>query len=138
MTSRLSSPRTILIVEDDQLLKMLTIDIVEEAGFLALSADNADEAIAILVARPDIAMLLTDVSMPGSMDGLKLAHAVHVRWPHIKIVVVSARGDVSAADLPADGRFFRKPYRPDVIVSAIHSLIGTGSQGSGGLVYLDS
>jgi DNA-binding NtrC family response regulator len=141
MTNVLPPPQTILqtilIVEDDQLLKMLTVDTVEDAGFLALEASNADEAIAILAARPDIVMLLTDVSMPGSMDGLKLAHAVHVRWPHIKIVVVSARGDISAADLPAHGRFFRKPYRADVMVSAIQSLIGIESQGSGGRIYLD-
>ena len=116
---------------------MLTVNIVEEAGFATLEADNADEAIAILAARFDIAMLLTDVNMPGSMDGLKLAHTVHVRWPHIKIVVASARGDVSAADLPAHGRFFRKPYPADVMVSAIHSLIGTRTQVSGGRIYLD-
>lgn len=129
---------TILIVEDDQLLKLLTIDIVEEAGFATLEASNADEAIAILAAaRSDIAMLLTDVNMPGSMDGLKLAHTVRARWPYIKIVVVSARGDISAADMPVDGRFFRKPYPTGVMISAIHSLMGAANPGPGARVYLD-
>jgi two-component system, response regulator PdtaR len=133
----LSPSQTILIVEDDQLLKLLTVDILEESGFATLEANNADEAIAILAARPDIAMLLTDVNMPGSMDGLKLAQTVHARWPHIKIVVASARGDVSPADMPDGSRFFRKPYRADAMVAAIHSLIGPGSQASGNRIYLD-
>ena len=129
--------QTDLIVEDDQLLKLLTVDIVEEAGFATLEASDAEEAIAILAAQPDIAILLTDVNMPGSMDGLKLAHAVRDRWPHIKIVVVSARGDISAADIPVDGHFFRKPYQTDVMISAIHSLMGDADPGPGGRVYLD-
>lgn len=69
-------PHAILIVEDDQLLKFLTVNIVEEAGFVALHAASADEAVAILESRSDVALLLTDIDMPGSMDGLKLAHAV--------------------------------------------------------------
>ena len=68
------------------------MNIVEDAGFVALEADNADEAVAILEARSDIALLLTDINMPGSMDGLKLAHAVRNRWPPIKIIVVSGQG----------------------------------------------
>jgi CheY-like chemotaxis protein len=79
------SPPAILIVEDDQLLKFLTVNIVEEAGFVALHAASADEAVAILESRSDVALLLTDIDMPGSMDGLKLAHAVRNRWPPIKI-----------------------------------------------------
>lgn len=129
--------QTVLIVEDDQLLKLMTRDIVEEAGFSTLEASDADEAIALLATRSDIAMLLTDVNMPGSMDGLKLAHAVRVRWPHIKIVVASARGDITTGDLPVDSRFFRKPYGIDVMVSAIQSLIGSGNPGLANRVYLD-
>jgi len=75
------SPHGVLIVEDDQLLMALTAGIVEDAGFEAIQAGNADQAVAILKARSDIALLLTDVDMPGSMDGVKLAHAVRDRWP---------------------------------------------------------
>ena len=116
---------------------MLTIDIIEDAGFATLEASNADEAIAILAARPDIAMLLTDVNMPGTMDGLKLAHVVRERWPHIKIIVVTARGDIAASDLPTGGRIFNKPYRSDVMISAIRSLIEPASGDPGGRVYLE-
>jgi CheY-like chemotaxis protein len=114
-------PHAILIVEDDPLLKFLTVDIVESAGFVALPADNADEAVAILEARSDIALLLTDINMPGSMDGLKLAHAVRNRWPPIKIIVVSSR--VPEFDLPTDSRFFAKPYHAEKLISEIRSLI---------------
>ena len=112
---------TILIVEDDQLLRLLTVDIVEEAGFMALQADNADEAVAILEARSDIALLLTDINMPGSMDGLKLAHAVRNRWPPIKIIVVSSR--VPDCALPTHSRFFVKPYHGEELISEIISLM---------------
>jgi CheY-like chemotaxis protein len=98
------SPHAVLIVEDDQLLMALTAGIVEDAGFEAIQAGNADQAVAILKARSDIALLLTDVDMPGSMDGVKLAHAVRDRWPPIKIIVVSSR--VPDRDLPAGSRFF--------------------------------
>lgn len=75
------SPPVVLIVEDDPLLRMLAVEVVEEAGFVALEAGNADEAVALLESRPNISLLFTDIDIPGSMDGLKLAHAVHDRWP---------------------------------------------------------
>lgn len=121
MTDGKRLPHAILIVEDDPLLNLLTVDIVEGAGFVALQADNADEAVAILEARSDIALLLTDINMPGSMDGLKLAHAVRNRWPPIKIIVVSSR--VPDSDLPTDSRFFAKPYHSEQLISEIRSLI---------------
>jgi CheY-like chemotaxis protein len=111
----------ILIVEDDPLLKLLTVDIVEAAGFVVLQADNADAAVAILEVRADIALLLTDINMPGSMDGLKLAHAVSNRWPPIKIMVVSSRAP--SFNLPAGSRFVAKPYHADNLISEIRSLI---------------
>ena len=78
-----------------------------------IEASNADEAIAILEARSDIAVLFTDIQMPGSMDGLKLAAAVKGRWPPIKIVATSGLVDVRLDDLPEGGRFLPKPYNPD-------------------------
>jgi hypothetical protein len=70
-----------LVVEDELLLRLMAVDIVETAGFEALSAGTADEALAILEARADVRLVFTDVQMPGSMDGLRLAHAVRDRWP---------------------------------------------------------
>lgn len=115
-------PNTVLVVDDDPLVQMLTVDTVEQAGFAVLQADNADEAVAILETRPDIALLLTDIDMPGSMDGLKLAQAVRHRWPPIKIIVVSSR--VPARGLPAGSSFLRKPYRAEAMICEIRSLLG--------------
>ena len=122
MTESKRPPHAILIVEDDQLLRLLTADIIEEAGFEVLQAKNADEAVAILEARADIALLLTDINMPGSMDGMKLAHAASNRWPPIKIIVVSSRAPDD--ELPAGSRFFAKPYHGGTMVSEIRSMIG--------------
>ena len=125
MTDGFPAPQLILIVEDDHLLRFLTVDAVEEAGFVALEAGSADEAVAILESRLDIALVLTDIDMPGSMDGLKLAHAVRNRWPPIKVIVVSGRARPSEAALPTLSRFFAKPYGSEAIISEIRSLIGT-------------
>jgi CheY-like chemotaxis protein len=100
----------VLVVEDDFLLRMDAADIIRDAGFNVIEASNADEAIIILESRGDIAVVFTDVQMPGSMDGLKLARAVRGRWPPIKIVTTSGQCVVEAADLPEGGRFLPKPY----------------------------
>lgn len=121
MTEGILSAPVILIVEDDQLQKLLAVDTVEEAGFVAIAARDADEAVAILESRADIVLVLTDINMPGSMDGLKLAQAVRSRWPPIKIIVVSGRG--LASELPTHIRFFVKPYQTDAMISEIRSLI---------------
>src|SRR3954463_1100702 len=99
----------VLVVEDEMVLRMRAVDIVEDAGFTAIEAVNADEALSILESRSDISLLFSDVQMPGGMDGLKLAHAVHHRWPSIKIILVSGQVKVSDADTPTDSRFFGKP-----------------------------
>src|SRR6187397_2823464 len=121
-----SSP-TVLVVEDEMVLRMRAVDIVEDAGFNSLEAVNADEALSILETRPDISLLFTDIQMPGSMDGLKLAHAVHARWPHIKIVLVSGQVAVTDADKPVDSRFFPKPLEIDQMVLALQNMIGRGA-----------
>ena len=81
----------VLVVEDDPLLRLLAVETVEEAGCTAIEARDADEAVVLLESRTDITLLFTDIDMPGSMDGLKLAHAVRNRWPPIKILVVSGQ-----------------------------------------------
>src|SRR5438445_12768244 len=84
-------PAVVLVVEDEMLLRMRAVDMVEDAGFTSVEAVDADEAVAILESRSDIALLFTDIQMPGSMDGLVLAHAVHDRWPPIQILLVSGQ-----------------------------------------------
>lgn len=81
----------VLIVEDDFLIRMDAVDMIRAADFDVVEAAHADEAILILEDRPDITVVFTDVQMPGSMDGLKLAAAIRGRWPPIKIVATSGR-----------------------------------------------
>jgi CheY-like chemotaxis protein len=95
----------VLVVEDEMILRMRAVDIVEDAGFCPIEAINADEAISVLESRSDISLLLTDIQMPGSIDGLKLAHAVHERWPSIKIILVSGQVKPSEAERTANSSF---------------------------------
>jgi len=117
-------PQVVLVVEDDMLLRMRAVDMVEDAGYRTVEAVDADAAFAILESRSDIALLFTDIQMPGSMDGLMLAHAVHKRWPPIKIILVSGKLKLSNIDTPPDSRFFDKPLDAKEMVSEIQDMIG--------------
>jgi len=111
----------VLVVEDEPLLLMTAIDIVEGAGFEAIAARDADEAIRLLESIPDIRILFTDIHMPGSMDGLKLAAAVRRRWPPIEIIIVSGMKRPDAAEMPERSVFFSKPYDPRAVSGALAS-----------------
>jgi CheY-like chemotaxis protein len=113
----------VLVVEDDMLLRMRAVDMVEDAGFTSVEAADADQAIAILESRTDIALLFTDIQMPGTMDGLKLAHAVHERWPPIKIILVSGQLKPANIDIPADSHFFGKPLQAGEMIAEMQNLI---------------
>ncbi len=128
MSSAVTDPETnVLVVEDEMVLRMRAVDIVEDAGFTAIEAVSADEALSILEGRSDIAMLMSDIQMPGSMDGLKLAHAVHNRWPNIKIVLVSGHVRPSDGDKPAESRFFRKPLEVEQMILELQAMVGAGA-----------
>ncbi|HEV7636756.1 MAG TPA: response regulator [Bradyrhizobium sp.] len=114
----------VLIVEDELLLRMDAVDMITSAGFEAVEAANADAAIEILEARRDIAVVFTDIQMPGSMDGLKLARAVRGRWPPIKIVATSGHIRVAETDLPEGGRFLPKPYSPTQVTGVLREMTG--------------
>src|SRR5580658_5478660 len=112
----------VLIVEDEFLLRMDAADAIAAAGFDVVEAANADEAIEVLESRTDIAVVFTDIQMPGSMDGLKLARAVRGRWPPIKIIATSGRLNVGDVDLPEGGRFLPKPYSHAQVARVLHEL----------------
>src|SRR5437879_8595235 len=95
-------PAVVLIVEDEMMLRMRAVDMVEDAGYTPIEAVDADEAVAILESRSEIALIFSDIQMPGSMDGLKLAHTVHERWPPIKIILVSGQLKPATIDIPTD------------------------------------
>jgi CheY-like chemotaxis protein len=123
MQQKAGTRPVVLIVEDEILVRMDAVEVIEGGGFEAVEASDADEAIAILEQRNDIGVIFTDIDMPGSMDGLKLAHFVKDRWPPIKIVATSGHAKITANDLPEGVRFVLKPYNPTEVADTIHQLI---------------
>jgi CheY-like chemotaxis protein len=117
--------RAILVVEADLLLRLMAVEVVQEAGFEALAAATADEALSILEARADdVRLVFTDIQMPGSMDGLRLAHAVRDRWPPVELIVTSGHCQIEANDLPDRGRFIAKPYDVHALSRVFQELAG--------------
>lgn len=121
----LSSPvkPVVLVVEDEPILRLHAVDIVEDAGFEVLEASNADEAIEILNARGDVRVVFTDIDMPGSMDGIRLAAAIRDRWPPIELILTSGHVKLGDSDIPERGLFFSKPYRTADIQHAISGFL---------------
>ena len=116
---RIPKNEVVLVVEDEFLVRLHAVHLVEQAGFEAVEAANADEAISILEARKDIRIVFTDIHMPGSMDGLKLAHAIRERWPPIELILTSGHFNIAKDKLPARGCFFPKPYQDNAIIDAL-------------------
>ena len=96
---------------------------LEEAGFEAVEASNADDAMRILELRSDIRAVFTDMNMPGTLDGLRLAHAVRGRWPPIHLILTSGLSSPGEQELPANGRFLRKPFEPASVIATIRELL---------------
>ena len=122
-----AAPSVVLVVEDELMLRMRAVDIVQDAGFESVEAISADQALTILESRNDITCLFTDIQMPGSMDGLKLAHVTHARWPHIKIILVSGQIAVTETDKPEDSKFFPKPLEIEQMVQELQEMVGAGA-----------
>ncbi|QDG94418.1 response regulator (plasmid) [Rhizobium sp. NIBRBAC000502774] len=111
-----------LIVEDEPLIRLCAVDLVEDAGFEAIEASTADEALSRLTSSPNIDVLFTDIDMPGSINGLELATIVKRDWPSIGIIVVSGYRRANADQIPEGGLFFAKPYDFGSVASAIRQL----------------
>lgn len=119
----LSERIVVLVVEDELLVRMDIVDALIEAGFSVFEADNASEAIKILSVNPQIHALFTDVDMPGSIDGLKLAAFVKDRWPPVKIIVTSGHWKVTHDMLPLNGIFVPKPYENAHVIRSIRDVV---------------
>lgn len=118
-----NSPIPVLVVEDEPIVRLDLSDFLVDSGFDVLEVGNADEAIEVLERRDDIRLIVTDVDMPGSMDGLKLARAVANRWPPIRIIVVSGHRLVEITDIPDGSVFFSKPYHQPQLLASIRELL---------------
>ncbi|MDQ0346501.1 response regulator [Ancylobacter vacuolatus] len=119
----LNGKSVVLIVEDSPIIRMSAVDLMESAGYVALEADCADEAIRLLESRNDIDLVFTDVQMPGTMDGIKLSHYIRDRWPPVKLVVASGKAILEEGSLPLGSQFFPKPYDGHAIADAIGRLL---------------
>jgi CheY-like chemotaxis protein len=120
--------QVVLVVEDDVLTRMSAVEMVSDAGFDALEAENADEAVAILEARPDVCVVFADIRMPESMDGLKFVRHVKRKWPPLKIIATSAHFNIHQSELPEGGVFLPKPYTVDSVSTALRVMMGGREQ----------
>src|SRR6202041_2710841 len=113
----------VLVVEDEFLLRMDAVDFMGRCGFIMYEASNADEAIALLELHDDIRAVFTDIQMPGSMDGLKLAHYILGRWLPVKLILTSGHARPLLEDMPAGCGFFGKPYQLEMVESMLRSIL---------------
>lgn len=115
--------QTVLVVEDDILVRMHGVDILEDAGFTVLEADSADQALALLAEHDDVHLLFSDIDMPGSMNGVELARLVHARWPLIALLLTSGHHHIDEKNLPDRGRFVRKPWTQERLLATIQATL---------------
>lgn len=113
-----------VVVEDEILIRMAACQALEDAGFQVVETEHADEAIAILNARAqEIQAMFTDIHMPGSMDGMTLAHLSRQSWPWIALLVASGHARPGSHEMPEGSRFVAKPYDPDHVVGHLRDMI---------------
>jgi CheY-like chemotaxis protein len=116
----------ILVVEDEELIRQVAVEVLTEEGWLALEAEHADAALRLLEAHAeDIHVVFTDVQMPGSLDGVALAHHVHHHWPKLHLIVTSGRPLPRRAHMPPGCRLLRKPYPLRQVVGLVRELAAT-------------
>jgi len=120
---RTHSAASVLVVEDEALVRLTVVDMLEDAGFRVYEADGADRALRTLEERRDIDALLTDIDMPGSMDGLELARRVGRRWPDVRVIVTSGGARYTRLELPTGGIFIPKPYSAARVVAKLKAML---------------
>lgn len=114
---------TVLVVEDEALILFTIADELRMAGYRVCEARDADEAIRLLEAHEEIRVVFTDIDMPGSMDGLRLAAVVRDRWPPVQIIVTSGKRAPDVGDMPQGSRFLPKPYTSSSVLSAVQGML---------------
>ena len=113
---------TVLVVEDEALIRMHSAELIRDLGFEVIEAVDADEAVLLLESVPGIKVVFTDIQMPGSMDGLVLAAVVRDRWPPIALLITSGKVSPRTIDMPTGARFISKPYSPWQLREQLRSL----------------
>jgi len=124
MTSAADMPHTVLIVEDEGLVRCDAAETLRDAGLDVLEAADAEQALALVDGRDDIAVLFTDIDMPGGMNGLELARRVRRLHPDIRLLLTSGQMTPTRGELPANGDFIAKPYSPETMTRAVVRMLG--------------
>ncbi|WP_296305571.1 response regulator [Pseudomonas sp.] len=115
----MSNRPVVLVVEDDVLVRVVTTEILEENGYAPLVASSADEGLVTLVNRPEVEVVVTDVILPGTLDGLGFVSEIRKRWPHKAVVVTSGRAPEMAAANAPNTVFLQKPFDQKALVAAL-------------------
>jgi len=118
--------RSVLVVDDEPLIRLYVVSCFEEEGFTVFEAESADRAIVMLEENPVISVVVTDVQMPGSLDGLMLAHVVRKRWPPTILIVMSGAVEPGDGELPSKASFFHKPIDFPVVIKEIERIAAIG------------
>jgi CheY-like chemotaxis protein len=118
-------PETVLVVEDEVLVRMVIADYLRECGYRVIEAGSAAEAVTVLSSPEPVDIVFSDIQMPGEMDGFGLATWVRQNQPWLKVLLTSgnARAANTAGDLCEDGPLEQKPYHPQTILSRIQQLL---------------
>lgn len=120
----MTEPRAIvLLAEDEPLVRMFNADVLDEAEYQVIEATNGEEALTLFEARPDIQVVVTDVEMPGSINGFELARRVTKQRPFVGVLIVSGRVRPTDEELPDDSLFLAKPYTPPELLHGVQSVI---------------
>jgi two-component system, response regulator PdtaR len=120
----MSADRTILVVEDEPLMRECLVEFLTADGFHTLEAGNVEEALVAFAEHPEIRLLFTDVSMPGKLDGCDLAEQIHAGRPDVKVIITSGKQLRQDCRLPKDGVFVPKPYSPTALSHTISKMLG--------------
>ena len=122
MNEPVSVSPVILVVDDEPIIRLDAVAIIEDAGFAAFEAADAEEALEIMAAHPDVSVLFTDINMPGPFDGLELARRVHEGWPMVQLVITSGRVVPNPEEIPDHGHFVAKPYQTTAVIALLRSI----------------
>jgi CheY-like chemotaxis protein len=119
-------PSTILMVEDEVLIRMNISQYLRECGYRVIEAVSADEALEVLQSAHEVNIVLTDVQMPGSMDGFGLAKWIRANRRGLQVILVGTpeRAADTAAHLCEEGPNLSKPYEPQVLADLIRRQLG--------------
>jgi len=123
MTASLKRQPTVLVVEDEGLVRLDAVETLRDAGYAVVEAANAEQALAVVAGGGTVDVLFTDINMPGRMDGLELARRVNRLEPHIHVLLTSGKVSPERGEIPNHGLFIAKPYSPEAITRVVGRML---------------